>query len=115
MKGPCTIPFTGLIMAFLVAPTAFAQVTNPPPALAKSTNGPTMLPDVTVVGQPVPGSLTSPSVARANAQKQEIPGGYTVKTTEEMNLGRASNFQDLLQGVPGLFMQSENGMEISKV
>ena len=30
-------------------------------------------------------------------------------------MGRASSFQDLLQGVPGLFMQSENGVEISKV
>ncbi len=80
-----------------------------------ATNSPIILPETTVVGYPNGQSLTSPSIEKANALRKQIPGGYTVKTTAEMDKGRASNFQDLLQGVPGLFMQSENGMEISKV
>ncbi|MGB7768886.1 MAG: TonB-dependent receptor [Verrucomicrobiia bacterium] len=80
-----------------------------------ATNAPTVLPAITVLGRAIPTSLTSPSADQAAAQKTEIPGGFTLKTAQEMNKGRASNFQDLLQGVPGLFMQSENGMEISKV
>ncbi len=107
--------FMVLVLGQFLAAITFAQSTNPPAATIKSTNGVTILPPVTVTGRAIPGSLTSPSIAKAKAQKKAIPGGYTVKTTDEMNQGRASNFQDLLQGVPGLFMQSENGMEISKV
>ncbi|HEY1661884.1 MAG TPA: TonB-dependent receptor [Verrucomicrobiae bacterium] len=75
----------------------------------------TTLSEITVIGQAPAGSLTSPSADQAAGQNTQIPGGFTVKTADEMNKGRASNFQDLLQGVPGLFMQSENGMEMSKV
>ena len=32
-----------------------------------------------------------------------------------MKLGRASNFEDLLQRTPGVFLQSENGAEVSKI
>jgi iron complex outermembrane recepter protein len=32
-----------------------------------------------------------------------------------MELGRASNFEDLLQRTPGVFLQSENGAEVSKI
>jgi iron complex outermembrane receptor protein len=32
-----------------------------------------------------------------------------------MELGRASNFEDLLQRIPGIFFQSENGAEVSKI
>ena len=63
----------------------------------------------------MPDSLTSPSAEKSAEQNKQIPGGFTVKTADEMKKGRASNFLDLLQGVPGLFMQSENGVEISKV
>ncbi|HTX22762.1 MAG TPA: TonB-dependent receptor [Candidatus Aquilonibacter sp.] len=70
---------------------------------------------MTIIGHAAPASLTSPSAAQAAIQNTEIPGGFTIKTTDEMDKGRASNFQDLLQSVPGLFMQSENGMEISKI
>jgi iron complex outermembrane receptor protein len=77
------------------------------------TNAPTVLPEITIHG--TNRSPASPSAESAAAQKMEIPGGFTVKTAEEMNKGRKSNFQDLLQGVPGVFMQSENGSEISKI
>ena len=32
-----------------------------------------------------------------------------------MNRGRAWNFEDLLQRTPGVFLQTENGAEVSKV
>jgi iron complex outermembrane recepter protein len=32
-----------------------------------------------------------------------------------MELGRASNFEDLLQRTPGVFLQSQNGAEVSKI
>jgi len=80
-----------------------------------STNAPTVLPPITVIGNAVPSSLTSPSADQAAVQKKEIPGGFTIKTADEMEKGRVSNFLDLLRGVPGLFMQSENGVEMSKV
>jgi iron complex outermembrane recepter protein len=104
-----------LIMAQGLVVVAPAQATNPPPAKIADTNAPTVLPEIIVEGKAVPDSLTSPSAEKAAAQNTQIPGGFTIKTSDEMNKGRASNFLDLLAGVPGLFMQSENGMEISKV
>ncbi len=100
-----------------LVPAVFAQSTNVPPSTAKTagTNTPIILPEVKVVGQAMPESLTSPSAETAGALKTQIPGGFTIKTTDDMKKGRASNFQDLLQGVPGVFLQSENGMEISKI
>jgi iron complex outermembrane receptor protein len=75
----------------------------------------TTLPEITVIGHAPTNSLTSPSASTAAKQNTQIPGGFTVKSAGNMNKGRASNFLDLLQGVPGLFMQSENGVEMSKV
>ena len=100
-----------IVQATAVA--AHAQTTNPPPANIGDTNAPTVLPPITVIGHDT--SLTSPSADKAAEQKREIPGGFTIKTADEMEKGRVSSFQDLLQGAPGLFMQSENGVEISKV
>jgi iron complex outermembrane receptor protein len=107
--------FTSQFFALIIVTTASAQSTNSPPANFRGTNSTTVLPEIKVVGHPVPDSLTSPAADKAAEQNREIPGGFTVKTTAEMNKGRASNFQDLLAGVPGVFMQSENGMEISKI
>src|SRR5215470_13277962 len=69
---------------------------------------------VTVTGEPT-GSLISVSPEEAARQKTQIPGAFTVKTNDDMELGRASNFEDLLQRTPGVFLQSENGMEVSKI
>ena len=101
-----------LIITLGLAITTNAQPTNSTPA-NPGTNAPTVLPPVTVIGYP--GSLTSPSVEKAVEQYKQIPGGFTIQTTDDMNRGRASSFQDLLRGVPGVFVQSENGMEISKI
>jgi iron complex outermembrane recepter protein len=104
--------FAFQFLVLIIATVAPAQSTNPPPANVEGTNAPMVLPGITVIGRT---SLTSPSAAEAAEQNRQIPGGFMVKTADEMNKGRASNFQDLLQGVPGVFMQSENGMEISKI
>jgi iron complex outermembrane recepter protein len=99
------------IAAFSFA-VANAQSSNLSPADTRGTNAPAVLPSITVIGKT---SLTSPSAAQAARQYTQIPGGFTIKTTDEMNKGRASNFLDLLQNTPGLFIQSENGVEMSKV
>jgi iron complex outermembrane receptor protein len=115
MKTKFIFQLVALIMVRNLIVVAHAQSINPPAAGIANTNAPTTLPEITVVGHPVPDSLTSPSAEKAAEQNKQIPGGYTVKTADEMKKGRTSNFQDLLSGVPGLFMQSENGVEISKV
>src|SRR5579885_2030947 len=70
--------------------------------------------EVTVTGEAT-GSLTSASLEEAARQKKQTPGGFTLKDAGEMKLGRASSFEDLLQGAPGVFLQSENGAEVSKI
>src|SRR5215470_14137949 len=69
---------------------------------------------VTVTGEAT-GSLISVSPEEAAKQKTQIPGAFTLKTNDDMELGRASNLEDLLQRTPGVFLQSENGMEVSKI
>src|SRR4051812_46567589 len=75
---------------------------------------PTVLPPVTVIGSQ-PQSLTSPALNEAEAQKTEVPGGFTLQGTEEMKPGRASNFRDLLANTPGVTLQSQNGVEATSI
>ena len=70
--------------------------------------------EVTVTGEATD-SLTSGSPEESAKQKMQVPGPFTVKTNDDMELGRASNFEDLLQRTPGVFLQSENGSEVSKI
>src|SRR5882672_7195677 len=70
--------------------------------------------EVTVTGEAI-GTLTSGSPEESAKQKTQVPGAFTVRTTGDMELGRASNFEDLLQRTPGVFLQSENGAEVSKI
>ncbi|HEX4707139.1 MAG TPA: TonB-dependent receptor [Candidatus Udaeobacter sp.] len=69
---------------------------------------------MTVTGE-AEASLTSVSPEGSAKQKTQVPGAFTVRTTDDMELGRASNFGDLLQRTPGVFLQSENGAEVSKI
>jgi iron complex outermembrane receptor protein len=86
-----------------------------PAADVPPTNAPVVLPPIKVIGHPQRDSLTSPTADKAAEQKKEIPGAFTVKSDDEMEKGRASNFQDLLQGTPGVVLQTENGSEVSKI
>jgi len=79
-----------------------------------TTNGPTVLPPITVIGQPE-SSATSPPIESAEEQKQQVPGGFTLRSAQIMDEGRGSSFEDLLQGVPGVDLQSQNGMELTRV
>lgn len=79
-----------------------------------TSNSPAQAEEVTITGEAT-GSLTSMSPEDSAEQKTQIPGAFTVKSKLDMELGRASNFEDLLQRTPGLFLQSENGMEVSKI
>jgi len=69
---------------------------------------------VTVTGEATD-SLTSVSPEESAKQKTQVPGAFSVKTADDMEFGRASNFEDLLQRTPGVFLQSENGSEVSKI
>ena len=81
---------------------------------AETSNNPAETEEVTVTGEATD-SLTSGSPEESAKQKTQVPGAFTVRTTDDMELGRASNFEDLLQRTPGVFLQSENGSEVSKI
>src|SRR5215470_3008706 len=98
--------------AFPITVIAWAVVQNAWPAEAPPESA--EVEEVTVTGTAT-GSLTSSSPEESAKQKQQVPGGFTIKSADEMKLGRESNFEDLLQRAPGVFLQSENGVEVSKI
>ena len=106
----------GLDMARLsvLAITAVAVIAIPEAQAVDTSNNAAETEEVTVTGEAT-GSLTSLSPEESAKQKTQVPGAFTVKTTDDMELGRASNFEDLLQRTPGVFLQSENGVEVSKI
>jgi iron complex outermembrane receptor protein len=84
-------------------------------AIDTSTNAQEATSRVIVTGQAEPESLTSPSAENAAEQKNQVSGGFTLRSAEEMARGRASNLEDLLKRTPGLFLQTDNGTEVTKV
>ena len=93
---------------------AAVAVTAIPEAHAVDTSSNAAETEAVTVTAEATGSLTSVAPEEAAKQKRQVPGGFTVKTADDMELGRASNFEDLLQRTPGVFLQSENGSEVSK-
>jgi hypothetical protein len=71
-------------------------------AAAETSNKPAETEEVTVTAEAT-GSLTSVSPQESRKEKTHVPGGFTIKTAEEMKRGRASNFEDLLQRAPFFF------------
>ena len=98
----------------VLAITAVAAIAIPEAQAVDTSNNAAETEEVTVTGETT-GSLTSLSPEESAKQKTQVPGAFTVKTTDDMELGRASNFEDLLQRTPGVFLQSENGVEVSKI
>ena len=98
----------------LLAITAVAVVVIPGAQAADSSSNAAEIERVTVTGEAT-GSLTSVSPEESANQKRQVPGAFTVKTTDDVELGRASNFEDLLRRTPGVFLQSGNGVEVSKI
>src|SRR5215813_13928916 len=107
---------SGLDMARLsvLAVTAVAVIAIPEAQAVDTSSNMAEAEEVTVTGEAT-GSLTSVSLGQSANQKRQVPGAFTLKTTDDMELGRASNFEDLLQRIPGVFFQSENGSEVSKI
>jgi len=98
----------------VLAITAVAVIAIPEAQAVDSSPNAAEAEEVTVTGEAT-ASLTSLSPEESAKQKTAVPGAFTIKTSEDMELGRASNFEDLLQRTPGVFLQSENGMEGSKI
>jgi iron complex outermembrane receptor protein len=98
----------------VLAITAVAVIALQEAQTANTSNNSAEAEAVTVTGEAT-GSLTSASPEESAKQKTAVPGTFTVKTTDDMELGRASNFEDLLRRTPGVFLQSENGAEASKI
>jgi iron complex outermembrane receptor protein len=98
----------------VLAITTVAVVAIQEAQAANTSNNSAETEAVTVTGEAT-GSLTSASPEESAEQKTQVPGAFTIKTAEEMERGRASNFEDLLQRAPGVFLQSENGAEVSKI
>jgi len=98
----------------VLATTAVSVIGIETAQAAETSNSPGETAEVTVTGEAT-GSLTSVSPEESARQKTQVPGAFTIKTSDEMKLGRASNFEDLLQRAPGVFLQSENGAEVSKI
>lgn len=115
----CETTSNGAIMCWnwrtscVLSITAFALIALEDVQTAE-TSGIAETQEVTVTGE-ASGSLTSVSLEESTKQKTQVPGGFTIKSADEMRLGRASNFEDLLQRAPGVFLQSENGVEASKI
>src|SRR5215472_1995434 len=98
----------------ILAIAAIAVIAVPQAFSADTSNNAVETETVTVTGEAT-GSLTSLSPEESAEQKRQVPGAFAVKTADDMELGRASNFEDLLQRTPGVFLQSENGVEVSKI
>ena len=98
----------------VLAITAVAVIALQKAHAANTSNNSAETEAVTVTGEAT-GSLTSASPEESAKQEKAVPGAFTVKTTDDMELGRTSNFEDLLQRTPGVFLQSENGAEVSKI
>jgi iron complex outermembrane receptor protein len=98
----------------ILAITAVAVVAIPEAQAVDTSNNAEETERVTITAEAT-GSLTSVSVVESAKQKRQVPGAFIVKTVDDMEFGRASNFGDLLQRIPGVFLQSENGSEVSKI
>jgi iron complex outermembrane recepter protein len=103
-----------MVKLSVLAITAVAVIAIPKAQAVDTSSNAAETEGVTVTGEAT-GSITSVSPEEAVAQKRQVPGAFTVKTTDDMELGRASNFEDLLQRTAGVFLQSENGVEASKI
>src|SRR6476659_4233250 len=98
----------------VLAITAVAIIAIPETQAVDTSSNAAETEGVIVTGEAT-GSLTSLSPQESAKQKRQVPGAFVVRTADDMELGRASDFADLLQRTPGVFLQSENGAEVSKI
>jgi iron complex outermembrane receptor protein len=81
----------------LITAVAFAGVENAWPAETPAQSAEVQ--EVTVTAG-APESLTSASPVESAKQETQVPGGFAIKTADEMKLGRASSVEDLPQRAP---------------
>ncbi|MGA3172335.1 MAG: TonB-dependent receptor [Chthoniobacteraceae bacterium] len=74
---------------------------------------PVSLPEVVVTD--TTSSLVSPSAETAKEQLSQIPGAANVVTSKEFQEGRGAYLDDFLNYQPGLFVQSSQGSEDTKI
>ena len=77
----------------VLAITAVAVIAIPEAQAVDTSSNAAETEEVTVTGEAT-GSLTSLSPEESAKQKRQVPGAFTVKTTDDMELGRTSNFED---------------------
>jgi len=80
---------------------------------AEASNDSAETAEVTVTGEAT-GSLTSVSPEESAKQKTQVSGAFTVKTTDDMKLGRASNFEDLLQRTPAFSFSRKTALKFPR-
>ncbi len=80
------------------------------PAMAQPTQ---QLPPITVTAPP--GSLTVPSVTDAREEIQRTPGGVEIVPAEQYRDGKATTLKDVLDYVPGVFIQPKYGQEDARL
>jgi predicted TIM-barrel enzyme len=75
----------------VLAITAIVVIATPETQAVETSSNTAEAEGVTVTGNAT-GSLTSISPEESAKQKRQVPGAFTIKTTDDMELGRASNF-----------------------
>jgi len=108
--------YLSAISACLLTATLLAAAEVPGSSSRVESTSPIPLPKFVVGEKGTSDSpLTSPSALNAAQEEKFMPGDFTLKTREGLDQGRASNFQDLLRGTPGVFLQSESETEVTKI
>lgn len=81
---------------------------------AQSPNSPAALPEV-IVSDTSGDTLTSPSIQAAVEALRQTPGAVNVVSQKAFQQGRGSYTEDFLNYQPGLFIQSSQGSEDTKI
>jgi len=93
----------GIIMAGIALAMALPAAAQPPPPDPQPT-----LPPVVVEGARVPVDRTAPE-AEAREEIRRVPGGVDVVGEQQIKDSRASNLQDVLEMVPGVWIRPRAG------
>jgi iron complex outermembrane receptor protein len=106
-------PGSGLPLKWLVASLLPLLASTEDFAQRPQEEGTSLLPSV-VVTAPA-GSLVSPNAQAASQLLRGYPGATGLVTPEDFGLGRGSYLEDFLRFEPGIFVQSAQGSEDTKV
>jgi iron complex outermembrane receptor protein len=105
-QGRQLVPAVALLVSLASITRLFAQDSGSP--------APAVLPEVVVSASVAPPQI-SPDAQTAKQRLSQIPGATSVATPKEFQLGRGAYLEDFLNYQPGLFIQSAQGSEDTKV